>query len=322
MKKTYEIGQAPLAGYTNRAMREIALEYGADFVFSEMISCESILQNNINALKIIPDKPCRIQLFTANPDYISRAAEKLKNLATWFDINAGCPVKKVIKKGAGSALLKDLDRLKKMIKNLKHSVDVPVSVKIRTGWNKDDIENIVTQLSKEKPDAFFIHGRILKQGFSGRANWSSINKAVKLLDGSGIRVYGSGDLFTPEDVKTALEKYGVNGVIVARGAIGNPWIFSQTKELLEKGSYRPVADEERLLVFKKHLDMLTEIFGERRGIFESRKFFASYTKGLHNSRTMRSKYMKLANIEDIYDFLTKYINDIKRNSNQKQARSL
>ncbi|TYB94069.1 MAG: dihydrouridine synthase [Kosmotoga sp.] len=315
MKKSYKIGQAPLAGYTNKAMREIALEYGADFVFSEMISCESILQNNVSNLKIITDKPCRIQLFTGNPDYIGKAAEKLKNVATWFDINAGCPVKKVIKKGAGSALLKDLNRLKKMLKNLKNSADVPVSVKIRLGWDKDEIEHIVTQLAEEQPDAFFIHGRTLKQGFSGKSSWDSIKKAVRLLEGSGIKIYGSGDLFTPEDIKITLDEYGVDGVIVARGAIGNPWIFCQTNELLEKGQYKPVEDVTKLMVFRKHLNMLIDLFGDRKGILESRKFFAAYTKGLINSRVARTKYMTFNTLQEISEFLTKYINDIKRNSN-------
>jgi nifR3 family TIM-barrel protein len=315
MKKSYEIGQAPLAGYTNKAMRELALEYGADFVFSEMISCESVLHGNRSNLKIIPDKPCRIQLFTSNPDYIGKAAEKLKDIATWFDINAGCPVKKVIKKGAGSALLKDLFRLKKMLKNLKSSSDVPVSVKIRLGWDKDQIEGIVTQLAEEKPDAFFIHGRTSKQCFSGKSSWDSIKKAVSLLEGSGIKIYGSGDLFTPEVIKIALDKYGVDGVIVARGAIGNPWIFRQTKELLEKGQYKSVEDETKIMVFRKHLNMLIDLFGETKGIFESRKFFAAYTKGLKNSRAARTKFMTLNTLQEISEFLTKYINDIKRNSN-------
>ncbi|MFW6120497.1 MAG: tRNA dihydrouridine synthase [Petrotogales bacterium] len=315
MKKYCEIGQAPLAGYTNDAMRKIALEYGADFVFSEMLSCESIMQNNLNNLKIIPGKHCRIQLFTSKPEYIAPAAEKLKKIATWFDINAGCPVKKVVKKGAGSALLKDLDRLKRMIRNLKTAVEVPVSVKLRIGWNKDEIEKIVAELAKEQPDSFFIHGRTYKQGFSGKANWNSISKAVKILKDSGIKIYGSGDLFEPEDIKNAFEKYKVDGVIVGRGAIGNPWIFSQTKELFKKGRYRPVEAEEKLHMFKKHLEMLIEIFGERKGIFESRKFFAAYTKGLKNGRVSRAKYMTLNTLQEISEFLTKYINDIKRNSN-------
>ncbi|MFO7880916.1 MAG: tRNA-dihydrouridine synthase [Kosmotogaceae bacterium] len=322
MKKIYEIGQAPLAGYTNEAMREIALEHCADFVFSEMLSCESILQDNKNVLKIVPNKPCRIQLFTARPEYIAGAAKKLEEIATWFDINAGCPVKKVIKKGAGSALLKDLDRLKRMIRNLKYIAEVPVSVKIRSGWDRDEIEKIIVELAKEEPDAFFIHGRTQKQGFSGKASWNVINKAVRILEDSEIKVYASGDLFTPEDIKIALEEYGIDGVIVARGAIGNPWIFCQTKELMEKGYYKPVEYETKLRTFEKHLKLLIEIFGERKGIFESRKFFTAYTKGLKNSRNMRSKYMTLINIEDIYEFLSQYINEIKRNSNRKQSRSL
>ncbi|MEA2067031.1 MAG: tRNA-dihydrouridine synthase [Thermotogota bacterium] len=315
MKKSYEIGQAPLAGYTNKAMRELALGYGADFVFSEMISCESILRGDISNLKIIPKKPCRIQLFTGDPDCIGKAAEKLKDIATWFDINAACPVKKVIKKGAGSALLKDLDRLKKMLKNLKNSADVPVSVKIRLGWDKDEIEWIVTQLAEEHPDAFFIHGRTSKQRFYGKSSWDSIKKAVRLLEDSGIKIYGSGDLFTPEDIKISLNEYGVDGVIVARGAIGNAWIFHQTKELLKKGQYKPVEDETKIIVFRKQLNMLIDLFGERKGIFESRKYFAAYTKGLKKSRVARAKYMTLNTLQEISKFLTKYINDIKRNSN-------
>lgn len=306
-----EVGLAPMAGYTDEAMRAISLEWGADFVFSEMLSVEGVLRNDRTTQKIIPETPCRIQLFGNDIARLAMAAKAVLDKATWFDINAGCPVKKVVKRGAGAALLREPEKLNAMIQTLKGISDLPVSVKIRLGWDKNEVVKIVERLVESRPFAIMVHGRTVVQGYSGVADWESIGKVVKICKPHGIKVYGSGDVFSPEKIVEAFEKYGVDGVLVARGAIGNPWIFSQYKELKQKGSYTVPDPRERLKVFAKHLKKLIELKGEERAIIESRKHFVGYCKGLLNATKMRREYMKLKNKTDVENFLMQYGLDIK-----------
>ena len=301
-----EVGLAPMAGYTDEAMRAIAIEWGADFVFSEMLSVEGILRSDWTTGKIIPKNPCRIQLFGNDPERLSKAAKMILDRATWLDINAGCPVRKVVKRGAGAALLRDIEKLNAMIRALKEVSSLPVSVKIRLGWDKNEVVKIVEKLVESRPFAIMIHGRTVVQGYSGVADWESIGEAVKSCRPHGIKVYGSGDVFSPEKIIEAFEKYGVDGVLVARGAIGNPWIFSQYRELMQKGSYTIPDPHERLRIFVKHLKKLIELKGEKKAIIESRKHFVGYCKGLPNATKMRREYMKLENIMDVKKFLEQY----------------
>lgn len=306
-----EVGLAPMAGYTDEAMRAISLEWGADFVFSEMLSAEGILRNDRATRKIIPETPCRIQLFGNDVKRLAMAAKNILDKATWLDINAGCPVKKVVKRGAGAALLRDLEKLNAMIQTLKSISDLPVSVKIRLGWDKNEVIKIVEKLVESRPFAIMVHGRTVAQGYSGLADWESIGEVVKICKPYRIKVYGSGDVFSPEKINEAFEKYGVDGVLVARGAIGNPWIFHQFKELKQRGTYIVPVPYERLKIFAKHLKKLMELRGEEKAIIESRKHFVGYCKGLPNATKMRRAYMKLKNKTDVEDFLMQYGLDIK-----------
>ncbi|OAA31731.1 dihydrouridine synthase [Kosmotoga arenicorallina S304] len=303
MKKKFEIGLAPMAGYTDHIMRSISLKWGADFVFTEMLSVDGILLNDRATSKLLPKKPCRVQLFGNEPLKFLEAYKRIADLVTWIDINAGCPVKKVTRKGAGSALLQNPDRLVSIIKLLKENTDKPVSVKIRLGWNDNRVLDIVSKLITANPDAIFIHGRTTKQKYMGEADWEAISKAAKFCSEYEIPVFGSGDLFTPEAIKKIHDNYPVDGVIVARGAIGNPWIFKQSKELIEKETYEKITAFERLKAFAEHLSLLTEEKGFEKGIKESRKFFVGYTRGVNNAAKMRNEYMRLKTIEEIKNFL-------------------
>ena len=298
-----EIGLAPMAGYTDRVMRELAIEWGADFVFSEMISTEGIVRSTGKTGEIVPVEPCRIQLFGADVKNMVDAAKKLLDVATWFDINSGCPVRKVVKRGAGSALLKVPEKIASMITALRGVVSVPVSVKIRIGIDKRESDRIIAPILKARPDAVFIHGRTVIQGYSGRADWQEIDRLAHLLHAEGISVYGSGDMFTPAAIANALEECAVDGVIVARGAIGNPWIFKQAKDFIRGRSYMELTLDERLNHFMIHLRRLADTVGEEQAIRDLRKSFAGYTRGIRDSAKLRNEYMKLQSFSEVREFL-------------------
>lgn len=306
-----EIGLSPMAGYTDGVMRELALEWGADFVFSEMLSVEGVLRSTEKTEEVIPSSPCRIQLFGSDPRRMAKAALKLKDVATWFDINAGCPVKKVTRRGAGSALLKDPDKIGEMIRALKEVSCVPVSVKIRLGWDSVESDRIIPPILEAKPDAVFIHGRTVSQGYSGSANWKEIESIAGTLRQAGILSYGSGDLFSPQAVAEALKNYSVDGVVVARGAIGNPWIFKQAKDLMELGTYEEFGLNERLEHFLYHIERLAGVVGEDQAVKDLRKSFAGYTRNIRYASNLRKEYMKCDSLEEVRELFRAFVPDFQ-----------
>ncbi len=306
-----EIGLSPMAGYTDGVMRELALEWGADFVFSEMLSVEGVLRSTEKTEEVIPSSPCRIQLFGSDPRRMAKAALKLKDVATWFDINAGCPVKKVTRRGAGSALLKDPDKIGEMIRALKEVSCVPVSVKIRLGWDSVESDRIIPPILEAKPDAVFIHGRTVSQGYSGSANWKEIESIAGTLRQAGILSYGSGDLFSPQAVAEALKNYSVDGVAVARGAIGNPWIFKQAKDLMELGTYEEFGLNERLEHFLYHIERLAGVVGEDQAVKDLRKSFAGYTRNIRYASNLRKEYMKCDSLEEVRELFRAFVPDFQ-----------
>jgi tRNA-dihydrouridine synthase B len=306
-----EIGLSPMAGYTDGVMRELALEWGADFVFSEMLSVEGVLRSTEKTEEVIPSSPCRIQLFGSDPRRMAKAALKLKDVATWFDINAGCPVRKVTRRGAGSALLKDPDKIGEMIRALKEVSCVPVSVKIRLGWDSVESDRIIPPILEAKPDAVFIHGRTVSQGYSGSANWKEIESIAGTLRQAGILSYGSGDLFSPQAVAEALKNYSVDGVVVARGAIGNPWIFKQAKDLMELGTYEEFGLNERLEHFLYHIERLAGVVGEDQAVKDLRKSFAGYTRNIRYASNLRKEYMKCDSLEEVRELFRAFVPDFQ-----------
>ena len=300
-----------MAGYTDGVMRELALEWGADFVFSEMLSVEGVLRSTEKTEEVIPSSPCRIQLFGSDPRRMAKAALKLKDVATWFDINAGCPVRKVTRRGAGSALLKDPDKIGEMIRALKEVSCVPVSVKIRLGWDSVESDRIIPPILEAKPDAVFIHGRTVSQGYSGSANWKEIESIAGTLRQAGILSYGSGGLFSPQAVAEALKNYSVDGVAVARGAIGNPWIFKQAKDLMELGTYEEFGLNERLEHFLYHIERLAGVVGEDQAVKDLRKSFAGYTRNIRYASNLRKEYMKCDSLEEVRELFRAFVPDFQ-----------
>lgn len=287
-----KVGLAPMAGITDFSFRRICFEHGASFAFTEMISAKSILMNvKINEAYLprkVENAKVGIQLFGSDPIELAEASHIVQEMGLWVDLNAGCPVNKVVKKGAGSALLKDLVKFRKVVRSMR-KVLKHFTVKTRIGWDKDEFEKIYNMLVEEGVDAIFVHGRTAKQMYSGKATWKIYNPGY-------VPLYISGDIYTTKDIEMALSESRANGVIVARGSIGNPWIFSGVNP----------TKEERLRTVNRHLDYLYKEYGNY-GAVVFRKFVAGYTKDIPGAREFRNTVMKLKTIDDLKNAFSQFL---------------
>jgi nifR3 family TIM-barrel protein len=293
---------APVAGYTDRAFRSICAEMGADFSFTELVSAEALarkpeqyglipgLEHNAAGPGTIlvkrgpGEKRYAVQLFGAEPEVFGRACALLAPLKPdAVDINAGCPVPKVVKTGAGSALMRDPLRLGRVVAAVvcsagEHLNGIPVTVKLRSGWDSSLINYAECARIAVEAGATMvsIHPRTRSQGYGGKSDWSHIADLSARLS---VPVTGSGDLYTPEDALRMLAETQCSAVMFARGAMGNPFIFTQTKSFLTTGTWKPPEQVERMRIALRHLEMLAEDLGEKRACLEMRKQFCAYTKG-------------------------------------------
>lgn len=283
-----------MAGITDLPFRMLNRKFGCELAFTEMINARSLSSDNKKALFMLTtkrgDRPLGTQLVGSDVEYIHKAVEKLhKYKFDVIDFNAACPERKVVRKGEGAFLLKDPKKLKRLLKILVENSGVPVTVKMRTGWDKNSIRAREIALYAEDAgiDGLFIHGRTRSQGHSGEVDYRAI-KEVK--DSLKIPVFGSGDIFSVRLAKKMLDETGCDGVVIARGALGNPWIFNEVKVFLEDGRIlkRPDIDE-MIKTMKEHLDSCIDYHGAKDGILIFRKFFAWYTKGFDNVRPLRVK---------------------------------
>lgn len=295
--KIGKIGLAPMAGITDYPFRKICFEYGAEFGFTEMISAKSVILNISINEQYLPksDEICKvgIQLFGNDPIELAEAGAIIQERGFWVDLNAGCPVNKVIKKGAGSALLKDLKKFREVVREMRRVLK-KFTVKTRLGWEVDEFEKIYNILVEEQVDAIFLHGRTAKQMYSGKAKWKIYNPGI-------VPLFISGDLYTIEDVENAILQSKASGAIVARGSLGNPWIFQGKKPSIH----------ERIDAIFKHLDYLSEEYGEY-GAIVFRKFVAGYTKDVPQAREFRTKVMKLKTIREIKDAFVEFFDNIQK----------
>lgn len=300
------IGLAPMAGYTDHPFRKLCREFGARFAFTEMISAKSVIlgveANKFYFPKAEETAYVGVQLFGSDPYELAEAAKLVEHLGLWVDLNAGCPVSKVVKRGAGSALLRDLNNFRTVVRALRGAVK-RLSVKTRLGWDRDEFERIYNILAEEGVDIIFVHGRTAKQMYSGRARWDIYNPGQ-------VPLFLSGDLFSPEDVARAIEISGASGVIVARGAIGNPWIFSG----------RSPSHAERLETMLRHLHYLDEEYGDH-GAVNFRKFVAGYTAGLPNARELRRRVMEVRTIKLLKEILISYFREIAHDRSGLEVRA-
>lgn len=306
---------APLAGISDSSFRSICRRLGAAMVFTEMISADGLIQKNARTLDYLyfraAERPIGFQLFGSDPAVMAQAVELIEPYQPDFiDLNFGCPVKKVIKRGAGAALLKDLDRLESITRAVVKHASRPVLAKIRKGWdlNNNNALEVAQRLEQCGVAAITVHPRTQAQGYGGQADWQTI-KAIKRK--VSILVIGSGDVRCAEDAQRMIDETGCDLVMIGRGALGNPWIFQQATALLENGqTLSPPALSERLEVMLQHLEDCARVRGELVAVFEMRKHLGWYTHGLPGSSQMRANLFRLKSIASIKELLQDYFRQL------------
>jgi len=302
---------APLAGVTDLPFRKIVKEYGAALVYTEMISAQGLVYNNQQTHNILDmtamEKPISVQLFGSDPKILQQAAlMAVDKGADIIDVNMGCPVPKIAKNQEGSYLMKKPDLVKRIIEGLVEVLDVPVTVKIRKGWEQENPNAVLIAKVAESAgaSAIAVHGRTRDQYYSGEADWNVI-RAVK--EEVSIPVIGNGDVHDPEDILAMIEETGCDGVMIGRAAMGNPWIFSRGRVYLQSGSIPPSPSiPGRIATAIIHLHSLVDYKGETTGVKEMRKHASWYIKGMRGASEIRMKFNRAVTLCEMEDILIGY----------------
>lgn len=306
---------APMAGITDMPFRRICKKYGAGLVYSEMVSAKGLYYNDRKTAELMQiasdERPCAIQIFGSEPDIMAEVIPKVMEYKPEIiDINMGCPAPKIANNGDGSALLKNPELVGKIVRKVSDASPVPVTVKIRKGWDENSINAVeISKIAEANgAAAVAVHGRTRFEYYSGKADWDIIHEVKKSVS---IPVIGNGDIWTAEDAKRLIDYTGCDAIMVARGAQGNPFIFRQINELFKNGSvsYFPIA-KERLNQALEHAEALAEHKGEERGIKEARKHMAWYIKGLPNVSRLKGELFKITTADNMRNTLTAYINSL------------
>jgi len=296
---------SPMAGVTDAAFRILAKRYGAGLVYTELISSAALVRaiNKTNYLiqTSEEEKPVGIQLFGNNAEEVVEAAKIVQDKFDFIDINCGCPAWSVIRTGSGSELLKNPEKIKIFVENLVKNVNIPITVKIRIGINDKNINAIkVAKLIEEAgASAIAVHGRTREQGYSGTANWDVISEVKSNVE---IPVIGNGDVFTPEKFKECLDKSKVDGIMIARGAIGNPYIFKQISDFISTGKYSKLDNKK---IFFEYLD-LAKKFDINFNLIKGHAI--SFTKGIEKSTELRNELGKTKDIDEIIKIYDNIVN--------------
>ena len=306
---------APMEDVSDPPFRAICKEYGADVMFTEFISSEGLIRDAFKSLQKLDifeyERPIAIQIFGHDINSMRKSTEICeKVIPDFIDINYGCPVKKVTCKGAGAGILKDIPKMVKMTKEIVNSTHLPVTVKTRLGW--DDNSKYIVEVAERLQDvgikAISIHGRTRKQMYKGEADWSLIAK-VKENNRIKIPVFGNGDVDCAQSAKQKKEKYGVDGIMIGRGAIGYPWIFNEIKHFLKTGELLNKPNlKERINICRKHLKFSIKWKGEVLGIVETRRHYSNYFKNIPNFKSYRIELVTAENSEKVYEILDKIEN--------------
>jgi len=295
---------APMAGVTDSAFRILARSFGAVLTYTEMISADGLIRQNTNSLRLLyfkpEERPIGVQLYGSDPEKLTLAAKLVEKLKPdLIDLNFACPVKKVTKKNGGVAVLKDLGLLKRIVSSVVKSVSLPVTLKIRSGW---DAENIVAlKVAEIASDcgvsALAIHPRTGKSLFKGKANWGIIKEVKSKVN---LTIFGSGDIFSPQDVKEMLDQTGCDGVMIGRGALGNPWIFNRANHYLEKNELLPEPSEKEVVeIALRHLSLSIQDSGEYYGILKMRKHLLWYIRNLSHNQELRKRIISAEKYEEL-----------------------
>lgn len=303
---------APMAGITDLPFRLICKEMGCGMVYTEMISSRGLYYGDKKTeklLKIHPDeKPVALQIFGSVPDVMAKAAYMLNDRENAvLDINMGCPTPKIVKNKDGCALMRDIDLAGKIVKAVVKESIKPVTVKIRKGWDENNVNAVEFAKVMEQggAKAITVHGRTREQFYSGKADWDIIKKVKEAVT---VPVIGNGDIFTVEDGMKLLNEIKCDGIMVGRGSLGNPWLFKRLVHYIKTGDLLPEpTPEEKINMALKHLDSAIRHKGERVGIIEMRKHIAWYVKGLKNSASLRDRINKINHKSDLEKVLTEYL---------------
>ena len=295
---------APMASVADRAYRQMAKEYGAAYVVGEMASCKGLCYNDrktAELLSVTPgERPMAVQLFGSEPEFVAGAVKIAERFSPdIIDINSGCPMPKIVSGGAGSALMKTPELFGEVVRAAVEAASVPVTVKIRAGWDENSINAVELAQIAEKNGAaaVTVHGRTKAQLYSGKADWDVI-RAVR--QSVGIPVIGNGDVTTPELCRQMYEYTGCDLVMVGRGSYGRPWLFRQIREYLCSGSYSPdPSPEERLEIMRRHIQLIVADKGERVGMKEARRPASWYLKGMKGAAGFRDKCSGLTSLDEL-----------------------
>ena len=299
---------APMEDVSDPPFRALCKEQGADVVYTEFISSEGLIRNaqkSVMKLDIFDkERPVGIQIFGANLDSMLQTVEIVESVKPdIIDINFGCPVKKVVSKGAGAGILKDIDLMVSLTKEMCKRTSLPITIKTRLGWDENSIKivEVAERLQDVGAKAISIHGRTRAQMYKGNADWTLIRE-VKNNQRMFIPVFGNGDVNSPERARVMRDEYGLDGAMIGRASIGNPWFFKEVKQYLKNGErLDPPTIDERIITAKRHLEMSIKWKGERLGLLETRRHYSNYFKGIPDFKPYRTKLVKSDTLEEIME---------------------
>ncbi len=298
---------APMEDVSDPPFRTLCKEQGADVVYTEFISSEGLIRDAAKSIQKLDiyesERPVGIQIFGANLESMLKTIEIVeRSKPDFIDINYGCPVKKVVNKGAGAGILKDIPLMVKLTDAMVKHTDIPITVKTRLGWDEDSIHiiDVAERLQDVGAKAIAIHGRTRSQMYKGLAKWEPIAD-VKNNPRMFIPVFGNGDVDSPEKALLMRDKYGLDGAMIGRASIGNPWFFAQVKHFFKTGEHlSPPTITERVNTAKRHLEMAIKWNGEHAGLFETRRHYTNYFKGIPHFKEYRLRMVTSDSKEEVF----------------------
>lgn len=304
---------APMAGVSDYPYRQLVREMGVKLLYTEMVSAKGYEYGNQRTKELIEfqkgeDGKIAVQIFGEEADFLARAARDIEEEynVDLIDINMGCPAKKIVKNGAGSALMKDLELAREIIEEVVQAVSIPVTVKMRSGWSEENINAVeLAQIAEDAgAAAVAVHGRTRKQFYKGEADWDIIEEVSNSVQ---IPVIANGDIFSAEDAEAVLHKTGCEGMMIGRAAQGNPWVFKEIIEYLRTGKKPiPPTDEDKIDFAVKHIKLAVDFYGEKQAVPLMRKHIAWYIKGMPYSTKVKNKVNQIFDKNELISLLREY----------------